>query len=131
MTSDDLHALLAKPLDAIVAVDRPSGGPQVTPNWFVWDGEAFYLSTTRSRSKYPNIKRNPDISIIVNDQAAHRYVAAYGRAEIVEDDYDTIARLTIPIIEKYMPGGSQGFVANLREQGRVVIVLRPDKLVTN
>lgn len=55
MTSEEVNVLLARPLDAIVAVTRREGGPQVTPVWFRWDGEAFYFSTTRHRSKYANI----------------------------------------------------------------------------
>ena len=31
---------------------RRDGRPQLTPNWFYWDGERFYVSTTRSRAKY-------------------------------------------------------------------------------
>ena len=86
MTPEERNAQLAKPLNAIVAVSRRAGGPQLTPVWFYWDGEAFFFSTTRSREKYKNIKRNPEISLIVDDLAAHTYVAAYGRAEIVEGD---------------------------------------------
>lgn len=131
MTPEERDALLAKPLDAILAVQRPSAPPQLTPLWFHWDGEAFYLSTTRDRAKYPNIKRNPAVSLIVNDQAAHTYVAAYGRAEIVEGNRDEIKELTLPIIAKYAPPGNAGRMAeSLMEQDRVVIVLRPKRIVT-
>ena len=104
MTPEERNAQLAKPLNAIVAVSRRAGGPQLTPVWFYWDGEAFFFSTTRSREKYKNIKRNPEISLIVDDLAAHTYVAAYGRAEIVEGDRERVVALTAPIMEKYMPG---------------------------
>lgn len=131
MTPEERDALLAKPLDAILAVQRPSAPPQLTPLWFYWDGEAFYLSTTRDRAKYPNIKRNPAVSLIVNDQAAHTYVAAYGRAEIIEENKDGIVALTLPIIAKYAPpGNAERMAASLLQQDRVVIVLRPKRIVT-
>lgn len=130
MTSEEMEKLLAKPLDAVVAVNRPSGGPHLTPVWFRWDGHAFYLSTTRDRAKYTHIKRHPDISLIVDDQAAHRYVVAYGRAEIVEDDPNTIAELSYPIIAKYAPQVPKPAPAEFAEEGRVVVVLRPTRLVT-
>ncbi len=131
MTAEEINALLAKPLDAVIAVPRPHTGPQLTVVWFYWDGEALYVSTTRDRAKYANIRRHPHISMLVNDQAAHTFVAAYGRAEVVDEDTDRIVELTKPILEKYMPGQADGQAALLRSEGRVVIVLRPDKIVTN
>ena len=131
MTTEERDALLAKPLDAILAVQRPSAPPQLTPLWFFWDGEAFYLSTTRDRAKYPNVKRNPVVSLIVNDQAAHTYVVAYGRAEIVEENKDEVMALTLPIIAKYAPpDNAERMAASLMQQDRVVIVLRPQRIVT-
>lgn len=131
MTPEERGALLAKPLDAILAVQRPSAPPQLTPLWFYWDGEVFYLSTTRDRAKYPNIKRNPAVSLIVNDQAAHTYVAAYGQAEIIEGNKDEVMALTLPIIAKYAPPGNvERMAAALLQQERVVIVLHPRRIVT-
>ncbi|HEX8034734.1 MAG TPA: PPOX class F420-dependent oxidoreductase [Ktedonobacterales bacterium] len=132
MTADEIDTLLAKPLDAILATQRRSGGSQLTPMWFYWDGTAFYMSTTRDRNKYANIKRNAEVSLIVNDQEAHKYLSAYGRAELVEDDKDRIMKLTLPIIRRYAPEGrAEQMAASMLEQDRVVIVLRPDKLLTN
>lgn len=67
----------------------------------------------------------------MNDQVAHKYVAAYGRAEIVECDYDRITDLTLPIMAKHMPVTAEGMRAKLEAEGRVVVVLRPEKIVTN
>jgi PPOX class probable F420-dependent enzyme len=132
MQLDERDALLAKPLDAILAVSRRSGGPQLTPVWFHWDGEAFYFSTTRSRSKYPNLRRHPQSSVIVDDQAAHHYVAAYGHAEIVEDDRERILSLTRPIMAKYAPDPDRtAQMLERMEDDRVVIILRPERIVTN
>lgn len=130
MTPEERDALLARRLNAIVAVARRSGGPHLTPVWFHWDGHAFYFSTTRSRSKYANIKRHPDISLIVDDPAAHQYVTAYGRAEIIEDQdhRDQIVELTRPILEKYAPGRAAQMLSGWG-QDRVVVVLHPQKFV--
>lgn len=132
MTTEEIDAFLAKPLDAIIATQRRAGGSQLTPMWFYWDGAAFYMSTTRDRNKYANIKRNAEISLIVNDQQAHTYVSTYGRAELIEGDKERIMELTLPIIRCYAPEGrAEQMAASLLEQDRVVIVLRPDKVVTS
>ncbi len=130
MPPDAINALLAQPLDAVLAVSRPSGGPQLTVMWFHWDGEAFYLSTTRDRSKYPNITRDPQISLLINDQAAHHYIAAYGRAELIEDDYERIAQFATHIFAKYMPSAPAPTAESQRADNRVIVVLRPEKIVS-
>ena len=130
MTHEEMKTLLSKPNDAIVGVNRARGGPQLTPVWFAWDGKAFYFTTTRDRAKFPNIKRDPHISIIVNDAAMHKYVVAYGRAKIVEQDFADLLR---PIIKKHVPADQveQRVAMITGDPQRVIIVLHPDKIVTN
>lgn len=127
MTPQEVEALLAKPLNAIVAVNRRSGGPQLTPVWFLWDGSRFAFSTTRDRVKYGNIRRDPNISLIVDDLAAHQYVVAYGRAEILEGSPEDIVR---PLMEKYIPGNEARIDAVLRDPSRITVVMRPESLIS-
>ena len=51
-STDKIEAFLAEPRNVIVAGIRRDGRPQLSPNWFYWDGERFYVSTTRDRAKY-------------------------------------------------------------------------------
>jgi PPOX class probable F420-dependent enzyme len=129
MTSEEMQTLLSKPINAIVGVNRTEGGPQLTPVWFVWDGTSFIFSTTKDRVKYLNIKRNPSISLIVDDLEAHRYIVAYGRAEIIEHNVGELAR---PIIQKYVSGDRLEQMVKMvnDDPNRVLVVLRPDKIVT-
>jgi PPOX class probable F420-dependent enzyme len=129
MTDQELQDLLSLSNNAIVGVNRTSGGPQLTPVWFAWDGTSFIFTTTRDRAKYLNIKRDPSISLIVDDLATHRYAVAYGRAEIIEQNVGELAR---PIIRKYVPADQveQRVQAVGNDPSRVLVVLRPEKLVT-
>ena len=130
MTSEEMNSILSKPNNAIVGVNRAQGGPQLTTVWYAWDGTAFYFSTTKTRVKYINMQRNPSISLIVDDPETHKYVAAYGKAEIIEEN---IAELTRSIIKKYAPAEQveQRVEGISKDQTRVIVVLRPDKIVTN
>src|SRR5216684_5720030 len=80
-----LEAFLAEPRNVIVAVIRRDGRPHVSPNWFSWDGERFYVSTTRLRVKYKIFTRDPRVELIVDDATGHRYAALSGTVEIRED----------------------------------------------
>ena len=130
MTSEEMQILLSKSNNAIVGVNRAEGGPQLTPVWYAWDGAAFYFSTTKDRVKYANIKRDPDITLIVDDFDMHKYVVAYGRAEIIEHNYGDLLR---PVVSKYVPPDQveRSIKAVTDNPMRVLVVLRPDKIVTN
>lgn len=130
MTSEEIQALLSKSNNAIVGVNRAVGGPQLTPVWYAWDGTSFYFSTTKDRAKYLNLKRDPSISLIVDDFATHQYVVAYGQAEIIEQN---IGELTRPIAQKYVPADrvDQFLQALNDDPSRVLVVLHPERLLTN
>jgi PPOX class probable F420-dependent enzyme len=80
-----LEAFLAEPRNVVVAGIRKDGRPHVSPNWFFWDGERFYVSTTRPRVKYKIFSRDPRVELVVDDATGHRYVALSGTVEIRED----------------------------------------------
>jgi PPOX class probable F420-dependent enzyme len=130
MTIEEMQTLLSKANNAIVGVNRAHGGPQLTPVWYAWDGTSFYFSTTKDRAKYPNIKRNSSISLIVDDLASHKYVVAYGRAEIIEQNFADLVR---PVIKKYVPAYQveQAVTGVTNDPSRVLVVLHPEKIVTN
>jgi len=77
-----------------------------------------------------NLKRDPSISLIVDDFETHKYVAAYGRVEIIEQN---VGELTRPIIERYVPADqvdrSVKMIGN--DPNRVLVVVHPEKVLTN
>ncbi|WP_328470784.1 PPOX class F420-dependent oxidoreductase [Actinoplanes sp. NBC_00393] len=119
----EVGRLLADARHAVVGVNRAQGAPQLSVVWFVWDGEAFRFSTTRGRAKYLNLRRDPSISLLIDDFDNKFYVAAYGTARLVEDGHDELAR---PLLAKYMP-------ERLDDPGwtpdRVIVELRPDRIL--
>lgn len=129
MTPEEMQTFLAKANNAIVGVNRTNGAPQLTTVWFAWDGTSFYFSTTKDRAKYLNMKRDPSISLIVDDIESHKYVVAYGKAEIIEHDF---ADLTRQIIQRYTSPerAEQMIQMTVNDPQRVIVVLHPDKILT-
>ncbi len=130
MTSEEMHTLLTQANNAIIGVNRAEGGPQLTPVWYAWDGESFIFTTTKDRAKYLNLQRDPAISLIVDDLALHKYVVAYGRAEIIEQNVGELVR---PIIQKYVPADQiEQWVKRVGDDPtRVLVILHPEKVVAN
>jgi PPOX class probable F420-dependent enzyme len=123
-SEEDVRALLAGPHHAVVGINRVEGAPQLTVVWFLWDGETFRFSTTRSRAKYLNLRRDPSISLLIDDDVNNFYVVAYGQARLIEDGHDELAR---PLLEKYLPEGAE---IPQSTPDRVIVELRPDRLLT-
>src|SRR3954452_9137575 len=80
-----LSDFLAEPRNVIVAGVKRDGRPHLSPNWFFWDGERFFISTTRDRAKYKIFSRDPRVELIVDDSTGHRYARVSGKVEILED----------------------------------------------
>ncbi len=128
MVSEQQAALLAQPKPAVIGVNRAKGAPQLTAVWFFWDGKDFYFSTMKDRAKYMNIKRNPALSLLVEDAANFASVVVYGQAEIVEQN---VAALTRPIIEKYVPEAQRDEMLKsiATDPNRAIVVLHPEKII--
>jgi PPOX class probable F420-dependent enzyme len=129
MDAEALQAFLAKPHDAIISTNRPGKGSQLSPVWFVWDGESFFFTTQKTAAKYTNIVRDPNISVIVNHTATRTCVTAYGRAEIVGPE--RYPELVNALVEKYAPAERrEQFAAAIERPERIVIVLKPEKIIS-
>ena len=87
-----LEAFLAEPRNVIVAGIRKDGRPHLSPNWFFWDGDKFYVSTTRNRVKYRVFRRDPRVELIIDDATGFRYVVVSGTVEIREDGPAELSR---------------------------------------
>ena len=127
MFSDKVRDLLDQRNNAIVAINRPAGGPQISPVWFLWDGDAFYFRIAKNTAKYRNLQQDTAISLMIMDSAGFRYLAAYGQAQILQTNPADVA---IQIVERYyaphlaphrMPQGPEPDV--------VTVKLRPEKIV--
>ena len=127
MTSPSaLESFLAEPRNVIVAGIRKDGRPHLSPNWFLWDGEKFYVSTTRKRAKYHIFRRDPRAELVVDDATGFRYVRVAATAEIRED---VTANLSLfrAIREKHgraTPSDDE-LAAGLIAEDRILLVFTP------
>ena len=121
-----LQAFLSEPRNIIVAGIRKDGRPHLSPNWFFWDGDRFYVSTTRKRVKYHVFRRDPRVELIIDDATGYRYVRVSGTVEIREDVPAELTRIRA-IREKHglaEPPDDQ-FAAELIADHRVLLAITP------
>jgi PPOX class probable F420-dependent enzyme len=123
-----IEAFLAEPRTVIVAGIRKDGRPHLSPNWFLWDGEHFYVSTTRKRAKYNIFLRDSRGELVVDDSTGHRYVEIPTTVDIREDVPANVS-LFRGIREKHgIPGlPDDELAAQLIADDRVLLVFTPSK----
>ena len=130
--TDDQRTRLAEFLEPsriiMVATIGRDGMPQMTPNWFYYDGHRLAMSTTRDRVKYRNLSRDPRMSVcIAVEPMASDYVSISGPVSISEDD--SIWPVTRSIIGRYMSADVvDERIEHMKTEGRVILWLTPEKV---
>jgi PPOX class probable F420-dependent enzyme len=126
-SSDKLEAFLAGSRNLILAGTRADGRPHLTPTWFFWDGERFYVSTTRGRVKYAIFRRDPRAQLAVDDPVGLRAVLISATVEIREDTPVQLPRFRA-IREKYGMNmlTDEEHLESLIAEGRVLLAITPD-----
>jgi PPOX class probable F420-dependent enzyme len=126
-SSETLEEFLTEPRNVIVAGIRRDGRPHLSPNWFHWDGERFYVSTTRSRVKYAIFRRDPRTQLAIDDSSGFRAVLVSATVEIREDISAQLQHFRA-IREKHgmaVPADEDHLRA-LTAEGRVLLAITPD-----
>lgn len=104
MTHDEWRAfLLDEPRTGKLAVVRADGSPHVAPIWFdLDDDDTVVFSTGANTVKGRAIRRDPRVSLCVDDERPpFAYVRIDGSAEL-SDDLDEMLEWTTRIAGRYM-----------------------------
>jgi PPOX class probable F420-dependent enzyme len=126
MPSPALEAFLRDPRNVIVAGIRKDGRPHLSPNWYYYDGENFYISTTKNRAKYRIFRRDNRAELLFDQADPQCYVEIPATVEIRED-IAANAHLFRAIREKHgraVPP-DQEFTAALTAEDRVLLAFTP------
>jgi PPOX class probable F420-dependent enzyme len=76
---------------AKLASVRADGRPHIAPVWFVLDGDTFVLTTEGSTVKGKNMRRDPRVTICVDDERPpFSFAIIDGIAELIENSSDLL-----------------------------------------
>ena len=125
-STENIEAFLAEPRNVIVAGIRRDGRPHLSPNWFLWDGQRFYVSTTRDRVKYAIFRRDPRAQLLIDDPTGFRAVLVPATVEIREDLAEELSRFRA-IREKHGMAvlNDEEHLRALTADGRVLLAITP------
>ncbi len=86
MTPEERKAFLKDHRLAIVGAERKDAPPQLSPVYYVMDGDDLLISTTATRAKAKVIRRDPRVSVcVLGEQQPFPYLTVYGRGRIETD----------------------------------------------
>lgn len=120
------QAFLRERPHAVVATIMPDGRPQLTPNWYLWDGERFSVSTLDWTIKVKNAKRDPRVTLCIDGpERRTNYVQVFGTAEVIEGD---VREGTLDLIRKYEHDEADALAhwEGIKED-RVLLVVTPER----
>jgi PPOX class probable F420-dependent enzyme len=123
-----MRDFLSEPRFAVLATINPDSTPQLTVMWFELRGDTIMMNTSNDRVKDANVRRDPRISICVED--GYRYLTISGKATL-DDDHDTSQNDIYALARRYNPDFKEGDYPYFATQQRVTINLPIEKVIAN
>ncbi len=129
MDSQEIVRFLAERRIAVMATINRDGTPQLTPNWYHYDGKELNFVTTKERLKYFNLHRDSRMSVcIYAAPLASDYVVIKGTVTVKDQDFWKEAR---QVIERYVePDQVDDYVERWKQQPRILVSLNPERIST-
>jgi PPOX class probable F420-dependent enzyme len=123
--SEDVQALLRRPIHAWVTTVRGDGSLHCTVVWVDTDGEDVIFNTATGRAKERHLRANPTVSVSVLDpDDAHHFVSVSGTARLSTEDGDSVID---SLASKYL--GMPTFQGGQPGERRITVRVTPERVV--
>ena len=133
MSQAEIDAFLHGDRHAILATNSPSGAPQLTPVWFLYEDGRLYVSAQADTVKVRNLHRDPRASLCVDGGRGDvRYVVMTGTAALIEPGQPFQEEMRRRIIGKYHASeeAADRYYASVRHHPAVLIVVTPQQILS-
>jgi PPOX class probable F420-dependent enzyme len=114
---------------AVFASLRADGRPHAVPTWYAIDGSELVFTTWHRTVKAANLRRDPRVSLVVQDpKPPYHYVAIEGEAILIDDVVQCRAISTL-LGAKYMGADrAEEFGRRNGVEGELVVRIRPTRM---
>jgi nitroimidazol reductase NimA-like FMN-containing flavoprotein (pyridoxamine 5'-phosphate oxidase superfamily) len=130
LTQDEIEIFLSRPLIARLGTLNEDGTIHIAPIYFKYDKSEFILGTQNASRRVRNIKRNPNVTLLIDDtNPPYKAVLVYGKAVL---DYDNVVQKRIAIFEQFdtKKEAIQTAEGICNKWSSVVIRIKPDRIVS-
>lgn len=136
LSREETSELLASDTVARLATIDADGYPHVTPLWFLWSDEVFYLTSDSGRPHLARVKVNSRVGLVIDTETRQRpdgqrpngQIRAVGDAVL---SLDKGAVWTRRIWDKYIhgPAARQAADNGLGDRRRILIIIDPTTVI--
>jgi len=128
-THDAWQFLREGQMTATFASVRADGRPHAVPTWYAVDGDEVVFTTWHSTVKAANIRKRPEVVVVVQDPAPpYSYVSIEGVARLI-DDLGQCRQISTQLGAKYMGADrAEEFGKRNGVPGELVVRVRPTKV---
>jgi PPOX class probable F420-dependent enzyme len=126
--SEEARAFLAEKRFAVLATINQDGTAQLTTMWYELQGDEIMMNTKVGRAKERNLRRDPRISICVED--GYRYVTLSGAARLIDDQPTAQADIR-RLAERYFTAekAEQSVRAQFSKEQRMTLRMKIERVV--
>lgn len=135
MTDKEMWDFIATQKSIQVCTLNKDGTPHLTVMWFAIRNKTIVLETFTKSQKIMNLKRNPNMAVLLEDGAEYnelRGVSINCKAELI-DDYATVHALHVDVVVRNQPGvtpeQAEEFTREMSKK-KTVIVVKPEKVMS-
>jgi len=116
----------------IMGANGRNGAPQMTRVWDIYEDGVVYGSAQTRTVKVKNLRRDPTVTICIDGgRGDARYVALYGKAELIEPG-ERQRDLRWRIVRHYYAdeATAAAYYETVKDTVGVIVTLRPERIVS-
>ncbi len=129
MLDEKIRDFLNEKRFASLATINSDGAPQQTVMWYELQGDRIMMNTAEGRVKASNLRRDPRISICVED--GYRYVSIAGRVELDEDRERALNDIHSLAVRYHGQPKADEMLEDFRKDTRVTLNMSIDRVITS
>jgi PPOX class probable F420-dependent enzyme len=124
-----VRAFLDEKRFAVLATVDADGSLQQTVMWYVLVDNHILMNTARGRVKDRNLRRDPRLSICVED--GYRYVTLDGTVELIDDQAAAQVDIARLAVRYHGPEQGMAMAADFAKQQRVTLRMTINNVIAN
>lgn len=128
MLTDQIRAVLDQTYFAVLATINADGSPQQTVMWYELIDDRIMMNTEAGRTKEHNIRRDPRISVCIEDH--YNYVTLAGTATLDYDPERSQADIARLARRYHPPEKAEQLIASFQKEKRITIWLDIEHMIS-
>jgi nitroimidazol reductase NimA-like FMN-containing flavoprotein (pyridoxamine 5'-phosphate oxidase superfamily) len=133
MNLAQMDSFLEQPLHAIMGLNRLHDSPHLSPVWYIYQDDVFYISITVDTVKFRILQQDPRVTLCIDGGRADvRAVIVFGTARIIEKNDPFQEEMRWRIIRHYHEDepSARAYAEQSSSWHSVLVIVTPQKVIS-